>query len=475
MKKKWYKKLVVYVLVGVIASGSVMVSYDRARRVEAAAVVDDVALITFLLLAFGYVSVAYYNNTDGSSALADEIENEYESARFTVLNGGAGDPDDDNSEYDSDGDGKVTEKDLPPFSTLRASSKANLALSAGMTKLLAPIVTGIVGKKYGQAGEKPFSDVYDSAMSAIQAQVDAGGVDPSAYNSYFYRYKAYSKTFNFEFCFTNDLIVYGLADQLYLRLSNDAPAGERIYCYKYYTDERGKTYCNFDTFTSGGGSRDFWTSYGGNVPIFPTWQEGEEYFRNGRIDWVTPDLQDTFANKGNLELLPSFDPTANYNIPTLQALQSLLQNLNGLDLDNAAKLNLVNQYLHSLQINPGPEPDPGPAPDPGENPDKPGGGGEDGGGGSQGGEEDNSPFLADLKTLFPFCIPFDLIDCFRIFNADPVTPSIEVPVHFGIVNYDHTFVFDLHDFDGVAKVFRTMMLIMFIVGLVLVTRALIKG
>lgn len=88
---------------------------------------------------------------------------------------------------------------------------------------------------------------------------------------------------------------------------------------------------------------------------------------------------------------------------------------------------------------------------------------------------DKGSFIRDLRLVFPFCIPFDLIDCIRLFNAEPVTPKVELPIHFPIVNVDYTFTIDLKDFDGVAKICRSMFMILFIIGLVLATRPLIRG
>lgn len=106
-----------------------------------------------------------------------------------------------------------------------------------------------------------------------------------------------------------------------------------------------------------------------------------------------------------------------------------------------------------------PDPDPNPKPDP--NPDT-------------GKDTDNNSFTADLKELFPFCIPFDIVDCFRLFNAEPETPRVKVPIHFGIVDKDYTFDIDLKDFNDVAGVCRTSFLILFMVGLGFATSKVIK-
>ena len=187
---------------------------------------------------------------------------------------------------------------------------------------------------------------------------------------------------------------------------------------------------------------------------------------------MTPDLQDTFDNKGSLNLLPPFDPLASYDIPTQQGLQGLLDGLNNTDITPDNQQDLLKDFLNELKKEPTTNPDTKP------NPDTDGGGSGDNKpdtGGDSGSDKENSSFTADLKKLFPFCIPFDLVSCFKLFNADPVTPKVEIPVHFGIVNVDYTFVMTLEEFNNVAMICRSMFLILYIVGLILVTRSLIRG
>ena len=218
--------------------------------------------------------------------------------------------------------------------------------------------------------------------------------------------------------------------------------------------------------------------YSWNGPLFNNLADADAY-KNGdssRVDWVTPELQDTFDNKGNLELLPSFDPLSSYSIASQQALQELLSNLASSSLAPAQQLDLVNKFIAGLKMSETPEPSPNPEPNPEPNP-KPDPSNPDNGDGDNSGDSDvdKGSFVRDLRTLFPFCIPFDLIDCIRLFNAEPQTPKIDFPIHFPIVNVDYTFTIDLKDFDGVAKICRSMFLIMFIIGLVFATRPLIRG
>lgn len=82
---------------------------------------------------------------------------------------------------------------------------------------------------------------------------------------------------------------------------------------------------------------------------------------------------------------------------------------------------------------------------------------------------------ADLKSIFPFCIPFDLIACIKGLVAEGEPPKwvIKIPMP---LDYTWTIVVDMAEFDGVVKIFRVGEDILFIVGLIMITRSLmIRG
>lgn len=80
--------------------------------------------------------------------------------------------------------------------------------------------------------------------------------------------------------------------------------------------------------------------------------------------------------------------------------------------------------------------------------------------------EYQSPGLTDV---FPFCIPFDLYDFASCLAADPEAPVISWRFYVPEI-CDETITLDLSRFDTVASVVRTMELLLFIVGLAMVTR-----
>lgn len=81
---------------------------------------------------------------------------------------------------------------------------------------------------------------------------------------------------------------------------------------------------------------------------------------------------------------------------------------------------------------------------------------------------------ADLKSIFPFCIPFDLIACIKGLAADPDAPvwNIKIPMP---TNYTWTITIDMSDYDSVVRIFRIGEDLLFIVGLIVITRNLVRG
>lgn len=109
---------------------------------------------------------------------------------------------------------------------------------------------------------------------------------------------------------------------------------------------------------------------------------------------------------------------------------------------------------------PNPKPSINPSPVPSSEPDKP---------------DDNKRPIVDLKDFFPFCIPFDLIHLFDVLVAEPVTPRFEIPFKYDKLGIDYIFVIDFKQFEDLAKIFRTGETVLFVLGLILITRNIIKG
>lgn len=83
--------------------------------------------------------------------------------------------------------------------------------------------------------------------------------------------------------------------------------------------------------------------------------------------------------------------------------------------------------------------------------------------------------LKDLSGKFPFCIPFDLVDCFKSFGSNEAAEAPKWDFTFKIpgTNKDYEFSVDLSMFDKYIPIFRSGVLILFLIGLILGTRKLI--
>lgn len=92
---------------------------------------------------------------------------------------------------------------------------------------------------------------------------------------------------------------------------------------------------------------------------------------------------------------------------------------------------------------------------------------------------DNSKFTYGLKDFFPFCIPFDLYHIIEILNAEPVAPKFDIPIpsydKSGNLTMSNKITVDLSIFDSVALVFRVCIFLVFMAGLIVITRNLIRG
>lgn len=86
--------------------------------------------------------------------------------------------------------------------------------------------------------------------------------------------------------------------------------------------------------------------------------------------------------------------------------------------------------------------------------------------------------IAGLEKMFPFCLPFDLIDFIKVLDAPAEAPRFTIPFKYptrsGTATYD--IVIDLSSFNSVAELLRDMECLAFIVGLIMITRSrMIRG
>ena len=271
-----------------------------------------------------------------------------------------------------------------------------------------------------------------------------------------------------------------------------------------------------------------------NLPHFSNldegiaWSESEKNKPPKTSLWPSVDTKDDYDNNRTLPT-PSYPNLAvrSIKLPSLDEIKDLWKQ--GTD-DSDNRPTYVTNFItnHTVQATPTPEPtkkpdaqptptiavvpdpgggtDPDPEPTPSTtpavNPD-PGGGTDPqpsgspdpdpGGGGSTDPdnpetpppEEEASPYKTDLREIFPFCIPFDLIHLLKVFDAEAEAPVFEFPLDIEmnnpwtgekVVDYHHTFELDMADYEPVIKILRIFQVIFFIIALMLITRQqMIKG
>lgn len=91
----------------------------------------------------------------------------------------------------------------------------------------------------------------------------------------------------------------------------------------------------------------------------------------------------------------------------------------------------------------------------------------------------NWPSAGDISlpkliiSKFPFCVPFDVARLIGLLEADPKTPIFHVPLKVGTI-LNEEIVLDLSQWDNAVRIIRWGELLVFVAGLVLVTRNYIK-
>lgn len=80
-----------------------------------------------------------------------------------------------------------------------------------------------------------------------------------------------------------------------------------------------------------------------------------------------------------------------------------------------------------------------------------------------------------ITTKFPFSIPWDLTRAITMMSVPAVTPVFIIPFVIERLGINETVEIDFAQFEIIAKITRWFILVLFMIGLILATRGLIKG
>lgn len=237
-----------------------------------------------------------------------------------------------------------------------------------------------------------------------------------------------------------------------------------------------------------------------NLPIYIGSKSDENLDKSMKkpVIWPSADLKNDY-DKNKSPSIPATAPAPAIKIPSLDDLKDLQNRGNNANDDERPSIILdwlKNHYTNpSTDPNPKPDPDPNPNPDPKPDPDP---------NPDPNPDPDPNPkpttapnpddtntdvnpddYKADLRLVFPFCIPFDLVHLIQAFEAEPEAPVFEFPFDLELENpwtgkkildYHHVFKLDMSDYEPVIKIFRIFEIIFFIIGLLMITRQqMIKG
>lgn len=490
--KRVIKRTAAVVLAITVLCGTVAGSYQNAQASGIVAGGAIVGTLEEILLSFGIFllpsamadqaqSSDWWYSEDGNAALKpyyDDLASEYEKERFKVINGGGGDPQpsptpvpEQKPEIQPTPVPEVKPGEIPTFDELVAPALAGGAISwaSGAWDTMGKAVGNLWDKIFGTVSQ-PVNDVPEDMVNLI---VNSGCP--------YYMYTVYNDGTTF-------LYLGGVGSYYYpsrVSLFNGA--------YMYENGKLANKSSNFESFFS----KNYLVT---NLPEFSSREEGEAYYKQQCEDakkhtkeniWVHPDLQNTYQNNGKFEYPAQAPQPLQY--PSAENLADLAKKLNPeINPDYSPEIapNYVQELIQKLQKDPSVNPDPNPNPNPNPNPDpnpnpNPNPNPDPDNPETPTPEEEASPYKADLREIFPFCIPFDLIHLLKVFEADAEAPVFEFPLDIEldnpwtgkkVVDYHHTFELDMSDYEPVVKILRIFQVVFFIIALMLITRQqMIKG
>lgn len=454
-------------------------AYQTAQAAEIVAGYTALEVIEGILLSFGIslfttemVSTLtedpqaaqdeYWRETQ-AAFWADQMEAEYESQRKKSGGGSGPTP--------TPG---VTSTDIPSFKEVIQNMK-----NTGKIVLGAAAGAGV-----WECMSKAVSSLWDKMIGRTNVDIDSSNIDEDALNIlsqsgfayYQYRPDPYNQIRKYK-----EGSFYVIGSGWY-----------RVAGTEYYSKDKNGVWKLVDTISKDGYVAGEYQNIGlTNIPQFTNYADGIEWSKKIRANadkytkeniWVHPDLQDTYKNNGKLEY-PQQAPQP-LQIPSIDQLTELAKKLKS---DPEQAPNAVQDLIDQLKQNSNPQPTTAPNPNPNPQPTtipnptiSPGDTDTD-----TDTDVDPDKYKTDLRLVFPFCIPFDLVHLIQAFEAEPEAPVFEIPFDLELENpftgkkaldYHHTFKLDMSDYESVIKIFRIFEIIFFIIGLLMITRQqMIKG
>lgn len=84
-----------------------------------------------------------------------------------------------------------------------------------------------------------------------------------------------------------------------------------------------------------------------------------------------------------------------------------------------------------------------------------------------------------LQKKFPFCLPWDLVACYKLFQVPAKAPTWSIPVNIdqGLIHVHQTYTYDLNSnnvMDTVLPIFKWFLNIAVVIGLIAITRKIMS-
>lgn len=491
MKKIWRirKQLMAACLVAVLVLSMIFVPTKKAYAIAG---VDDAAFILAMLAAAGAGYVGYNCFNGGTNPqddfnqrlgeIEDTLKDCYDKTIAYILTqgGGGGNPDD----FDPDNDDP--EKKLTTWEKLKQwwKKNPNKALSIGVNGSVLGAVANQFSKNISDKlkdfdfGDVKVSDYHKAQLakhideypyfyieydtSTMQSRALTMSTEPFAY----YQSSTYSVSCSISHSYldfsTDDLWSWSSSNDLLSSYDKRGPrlhfpAPRKIYSSK---DEAIKhRYESYQYPSSLNKDSTFKTDAAKKA------QEDEEKKDKPVYDNVvlpTEDQMNDYINKLNEIAQRTTDPAQRLQ-EQQKAMNAFVESITNVSPEPSPDPNPNPNPTPDPSPNPDPSPDPDPSPEP--DPDAPAT------------DEEAAKYTADLTTVFPFCIPFDLIRAFKVLSVEGEAPVYEMPlqIDYKSIHVDEHWLIDMSDFSSVIQILRVMETLGFIVGLILVTRKLIRG